>query len=59
MEEGFPGTVELRVWYTPDVTKTSNGAEKRNLEIEYEVEMVGDEVEETAVNVTNHRYVDS
>lgn len=54
MEEGFPGTVELKVWYTPSVS-TTGGVEKRSLGIEYEVELVGDEVEETAVNVTNHR----
>jgi aldose 1-epimerase len=29
--------------------------EKTTLEIEYEVELVGDEVEETVVAVTNHR----
>lgn len=53
-EEGYPGTVELRVWYTAGKTK-SDGVEKTQLEIEYEVELVGDEVEETAVSVTNHR----
>lgn len=51
-EEGYPGTVEIRVWYTA----TKEDASKTVLEIEYEVEFVGDEVEETAVNVTNHRY---
>ena len=50
-EEGFPGTVEFRLWYFPEV---QDG--KTSLEIEYEVELVGDEVEETAVGVTNHRY---
>lgn len=54
-EEGFPGTVELRLWYMPRV-ETVDGVEKTSLEIEYEVELVGDEVEETAVSVTNHRY---
>ena len=53
-EEGYPGTVELRVWYTAykehdaDLSKTV-------LEAEYEVEFVGDECEETVVGVTNHR----
>ncbi|EMD00051.1 hypothetical protein BAUCODRAFT_64232 [Baudoinia panamericana UAMH 10762] len=54
-EEGYPGTVELRVWYLTGVEK-DEGVEKTSLEIEYEVELVGDEVEETAVNVTNHSY---
>lgn len=55
-EEGFPGTVELRLWYTPSVQE-EDGVEKTSLEIEYEVELVGDEVEETVVAVTNHRCV--
>lgn len=55
-DEGFPGTVELRVWYTASKTK-DEGVEKTILETEYEVELVGDEVEETAVSVTNHRYI--
>lgn len=54
-EEGFPGTVELRLWYVPSIEKV-DGVEKTSLEIEYEVELVGDEVEETVVAVTNHRY---
>ena len=53
-EEGFPGTVELRLWYYPGVQQ-DEGIEKTSLEIEYEVELVGDEIEETAVGVTNHR----
>jgi aldose 1-epimerase len=51
-EEGYPGTVELRVWYT-----ASKEDGKTVLEVEYEVEFVGDEAEETAVSVTNHRSV--
>lgn len=54
-EEGFPGTVEMRLWYMPSV-ETVDGIEKTSLEIEYEVELVGDEVEETVVALTNHRY---
>jgi aldose 1-epimerase len=49
-EENYPGTVELRVWYT-----ASKVDGKTVLETEYEAELVGDEVEETAINVTNHR----
>jgi len=54
-EEGFPGTVTLNMWYIPS-TEKDDGTEKTSLEIEYEVELVGDEVSETAVGVTNHRY---
>ncbi|KAI5361622.1 Putative aldose 1-/Glucose-6-phosphate 1-epimerase, galactose mutarotase-like domain superfamily [Septoria linicola] len=54
-EEGFPGTVELRMWYYTTVEQ-DEGKEKTSLEIEYEVELVGDEVEETIVSVTNHSY---
>jgi len=55
-DEGFPGTVEAKVYYT-GYKETDNGQEKTALEVEYEVELVGDEVEETLVSVTNHRYV--
>lgn len=54
-DEGFPGTVECKVWYVASKTE-HNGQQMTELEIEYEVELVGDEVEETAVAVTNHRY---
>lgn len=57
-EEGYPGTVELRLWYIAGTDK-DEGVDKTSLEIEYEVELIGDEVEETAVAVTNHRYVPS
>ena len=55
-EEGYPGTVEMRLWYYPGVTK-DEGVEKTSLELEFEAELVGDEVEETAVSLTNHRSV--
>ncbi|KAJ5537960.1 hypothetical protein N7494_007439 [Penicillium frequentans] len=50
-EEGYPGTIEVRVWYT--ASKEDN---KSVLTAEYEVEFVGDECEETVVNITNHSY---
>jgi len=53
-EEGYPGTVELRVWYTAWEEK-EGGMTKVCLEAEYEVEMVGAECDETAVSITNHR----
>lgn len=50
-EEGYPGTVEVRVWY-----KASKEDEAKTvLTAEYEVEFVGDECDETVVNITNHR----
>jgi aldose 1-epimerase len=54
-EEGYPGTVEVRVWYTQE-KKKEDGAEKDILHIEFEAELIGDDAEETAVNITNHRY---
>ena len=51
-EEGYPGAVECTCWYT---AWTEDG--KTVLEIEYQVDLVGDECEETVVGVTNHRYV--
>ncbi|KAH8688857.1 putative aldose 1-epimerase [Talaromyces proteolyticus] len=50
-EENYPGTVEVRVWYTAGKEEG-----KTVLVTEYEAELVGDEVEETAVNITNHSY---
>lgn len=51
-EEGFPGTVECRVLYQ---SRSEEG--KTVLEVDYEVELVGDDgCEETVVSLTNHRY---
>src|SRR5271154_4993831 len=55
-EEGFPGTVELRVWYMA-WEESQNDRQATCLEVEYEVEMTRNECEETAVGVTNHRHV--
>lgn len=43
------------MWYYPSVEQ-SDGQTKTSLEIEYEAELVGDEVDETVVSLTNHRY---
>lgn len=57
-DEGYPGTVQLDLWYYPTVTKsTLDKNQVVSLEIEYEARLVGDDVEETAINVTNHRCV--
>lgn len=53
-EEGFPGTVEFRLWYYPTL-ESDDGVEKTTLEIEYEAELVSDDVYETVVSATNHR----
>jgi aldose 1-epimerase len=53
-EEGYPGTVEVRVWYT-QAKEQVDGVQQEVLYIEYEAELIGDEVEETAINMTNHR----
>lgn len=54
-EEGYPGSVELQVWYSTSELYEDN-AKKFVLDIEYEATLVGDDVEETAINVTNHSY---
>ncbi|KAL9085938.1 MAG: hypothetical protein Q9159_004438 [Coniocarpon cinnabarinum] len=54
-EEGFPGTVEARVWYTIEALP-DRGTYAVQLDAEYEVEMTGNEVDETVVAVTNHAY---
>lgn len=54
-EEGYPGTVEVRVWYTAWKEEES-GVTNTILEAEYEIEFVGNECEETVVGVTNHGY---
>jgi aldose 1-epimerase len=54
-EEGYPGTVEVRVWYT-QAREQVEGVQQEVLYIEYEAELIGDEVEETAINMTNHSY---
>ncbi|KAL8762236.1 MAG: hypothetical protein Q9184_001717 [Pyrenodesmia sp. 2 TL-2023] len=50
-EEGYPGTVECFVWYTAWIE-----GHMTVLEVEYQVELVGDECEETVCGVTNHSY---
>ncbi|OJJ84125.1 aldose epimerase family protein [Aspergillus glaucus CBS 516.65] len=55
-EEGYPGTVELRVWYAAGKEDVNGANPKTVLTAEYEIEFVGDECEETVVNLTNHSY---
>ncbi|PLB51726.1 putative mutarotase [Aspergillus steynii IBT 23096] len=55
LEAGYPGTVELRVFYTTDEEADGN-VTRTVLSMEYEVELVGDECDETVINVTNHSY---
>ncbi|KAK3207510.1 hypothetical protein GRF29_103g1249869 [Pseudopithomyces chartarum] len=53
-EEGYPGTVEVRVWYVQEKLE-EDGVQKEVLHIEYEAELV-DDTPATAVNITNHSY---
>lgn len=62
-DEDFPGAVEARVWYTVQHKTSKNnsecqGTEEVVLDVEYEVEMVGDEqdIKETVCCLTNHGY---
>ncbi|KAL4894327.1 galactose mutarotase-like domain-containing protein [Aspergillus ambiguus] len=55
---GYPGTVEVRVFYAVDEPAQSTADAPTVVDIEFEVELVGPEAEcdETVVNVTNHTY---
>jgi aldose 1-epimerase len=57
-DEKFPGAVEVKVAYTAyeDDTEDAN-VKKAVLEMNYETRLVGDEVDETVVNITNHSFV--
>lgn len=54
-DEGYPGTVEANVWYVAGMEDGPGGRRETVLEVEYEVQFVGDECEETVIGVTNHR----
>ncbi|KAK5105454.1 hypothetical protein LTS08_001731 [Lithohypha guttulata] len=54
-EEGYPGTVKLRVWYST-TEQEEDGVRKIVLDMEYEAELIGQECDETAINITNHSY---
>lgn len=54
-EEGYPGTVEVRVWYMASKEEIDGAEPKTVLTAEYEVEFIGQECQETVVNLTNHR----
>ncbi|KAH8592274.1 putative bifunctional protein gal10 [Bisporella sp. PMI_857] len=51
-DEGYPGTVAASVEYTTTVSEDK----KTTLVAKYKAELVGDEVEETVINLTNHSY---
>jgi aldose 1-epimerase len=59
----FPGTVDIKVWYieAQEIETLGRTKIKKNvLIIKYEVSFAADEnsaVDETAVHITNHRYV--
>ena len=50
-DQGYPGTVVCKLWYTAGHEDGGRAV----LDVEYEVEFIGDECEETVVGVTNHR----
>jgi aldose 1-epimerase len=53
-DQGYPGTVLATVVYTTGTQKSAEGKDVQVLGIDYEVKLVGDDVDETVVNVTNH-----
>jgi len=54
-DEGYPGAVEANVCYVAGIEDGTKGRRDTVLEVEYEIQFVGDECEETVVGVTNHR----
>lgn len=50
-DQGYPGTLELKVYYSG---RKEDNQRKSCLEIEYEARLIGDECNETVVNLTNH-----
>jgi aldose 1-epimerase len=55
-EENYPGTVHCTVWYGEETEIGPHGEHIVRLDIEYEAELdPSSEVEETIVNLTNHR----
>lgn len=55
-DEGYPGTVEATVTYTTGTQTSADGKTVNVLGIDYEAKLVGDEADETAINLTNHSY---
>lgn len=51
-DEGFPGAVEVRVYYTTGLQK-QDGRDVTVLAMEYEAKLVGG-ADETVINMTNH-----
>lgn len=54
-DEGYPGSVLAKVWYVAGMEDAEGDRRETVLEVEYEVEFIGDECEETVVGMTNHR----
>lgn len=58
LDQGFPGKVEAKVFYTPYSVTNDDGVEEFFLEIEYECRLTEDSpVDETVVNMTNHSHL--
>ncbi|PKY00447.1 putative aldose 1-epimerase, partial [Aspergillus campestris IBT 28561] len=55
-EEGFPGEVELKVWYMESHGRTATGKRTTVLIVEYEAELTSAEPESTVINVSNRSY---
>ncbi|KAI9759855.1 MAG: hypothetical protein M4579_002062 [Chaenotheca gracillima] len=58
-DQGFPGAVDVSVVYVETREPVSDGGEKTVLTFDYEAKLADDQeddVQETAVNMTNHSY---
>jgi len=57
LEDNFPGSINVFVKYTVEEETKVGGFEAGKIGIEYDVRLLGD-AEETAIAMTNHRYLD-
>jgi galactose mutarotase-like enzyme len=57
LEDNFPGTIKVSVKYHVEEEEHPGGVIAGKLGIEYQVDLLGD-AEETAIAMTNHRFVD-
>jgi len=56
LEDKFPGSINVFVKYTVEEEEKPGGVIAGKVGIEYDVRLIDDEVEETAIAMTNHRY---
>lgn len=57
LDQGFPGKVDAKLFYTPYTVTNDEGIDEFFLEIEFECRLADDSpIDETVVHMTNHAY---